>query len=250
MLHQTIVGAWPIGQSPDDTDAMADFAERLVGWQQKALREAKLRSSWACPDAAYEERCAAYLHDLLRAGSDFARQAHRFVMEIAPAGAAKSLVQAGLRCTLPGVPDLFQGRESWDFSLVDPDNRRPVDYGRLRTMIDAGGEWRDGSVKQRLIADLLDLRRQHRALFVDGRFEPLRLSGTRQDDALAFLRHLDGAPTLLVVAAIRCSEACMAAGSPEPSDSWWADTTVDLPDGKERPASQIVGGKAIGFALL
>ncbi len=232
MLHQMIVGAWPLDLAADDREGLSAYADRLAGWQLKALREAKLRSSWTMPNEAYEAQCGAYLRDQLT--GDRARSLRQFALDIAPAGFAKSLVQTALRCTLPGVPDLFQGCEGWDLSLVDPDNRRPVDYDRLTAMLDgAGTSWIDAASKQRLIADLLAMR-------PSGELRPLDLVGIRAHDALAFRRG-----DLIVVAALRCSSACIERASPEPGRGWWGDTRLELPGGSMLVA-EIVGDRSFG----
>lgn len=232
MLHQMIVGAWPLDLSADDGEAMAAFAERLLGWQRKALREAKLRTSWTAPNEAYEAACETYLRALLT-GPDarFRQDCSAFVAEIAPAGAANGLTQAGLRLTLPGVPDLFQGTEFWDFSLVDPDNRRPVDYAARRAALvrDATEiDWREGARKQALVRRLLNLRREAPEVF-RAPLRPVALAGRRGDQAIAFERRTDSGG-LLVVAAVRCARACIDAGAPRVDAAWWGDTT--LPDGR------------------
>jgi (1->4)-alpha-D-glucan 1-alpha-D-glucosylmutase len=226
MLHQMIVGGWPIDLRPDDAEGLADFAERLSGWQEKALREAKLRSSWALPDEDYEAACKAYLFGLLTPDNPFAAEAKVFVEKIAAAGVAKALVQAALRCTLPGVPDLFQGAEGWDLSLVDPDNRRPVDYAALKASLADGSH-----PEQRLIAELLALRGENEVLFRDGDLVPVRVSGARAEDALAFARRHEG-EALLVLCAIR---------SGEHDADWWADTRLMLWDGRTMSAAEVVG---------
>ncbi len=248
MLHQMIVGAWPLGLSADDADAMRDFADRLAGWQLKALREAKLRSSWAAPDDAYEKACEDYLKHLLASGG-FATEAQAFAERIAPAGAAKSLAQTMLCMTLPGVPDCYQGSEGWDFSLVDPDNRRPVAYSLLEAMLAGSGEnWRDGAVKQRLIADLLRARAAHPDRLADGALRFLELTGARRADAIAYAR--TGAEGIaIMLCAIRCSPACIEQGSPDPGAAWWGDTRVTLPDGTALAAIDLLGDRAAGFAL-
>ena len=248
MLHQMIVGAWPLDLAADDAAAMAGFAERLGGWQLKALREAKLRSSWAAPDEAYEQACADYLDRLLAPGA-FATEARAFAERIAPAGAAKSLAQVMLRAALPGVPDCYQGSEGWDFSLVDPDNRRPVDYAALQAMLaGTGASWRDGAAKQRLLADLLGARAAHPAVLADGSLTFLTFTGARSADAIAFARS-GGGGTAILLCALRCSPACIGAGSPEPGAAWWGDTAVVLPDGGRMAATEIVGERAVGFVL-
>jgi (1->4)-alpha-D-glucan 1-alpha-D-glucosylmutase len=134
MLLQTIVGAWPIELSAGDRAGRTEFAERLAAWQQKALREAKLFSDWAAVDEAYEDAARRFTLALIAEGAlpDLLQEIAAFVRRIAPAGALNGLAQCLLRLTVPGVPDLYQGTEFWDFSLVDPDNRRPVISPRAR----------------------------------------------------------------------------------------------------------------------
>ncbi|WP_293876357.1 MULTISPECIES: malto-oligosyltrehalose synthase [unclassified Sphingomonas] len=187
MLLQTIVGAWPDAGSSDD------FADRLKAWQQKALREGKLRSSWEAPDEAYEAAAAALVDSYL-SDPRFVAEVTAFVAEIAPAAEANTLVQTLLRYTVPGVPDLYQGTELADLSLVDPDNRRAVDYAARAALFDDDA----APAKFRLIADLLALRRAHPALFADGDYQPVAVDGS--DRILAFTRHADG--KVLAVAAL------------------------------------------------
>ena len=198
LLYQMVVGAWPLSLAPDDTAGCRAFAERLAGWQQKAIREAKLQGDWTGPDEAYEAAAREFLSRLLSPGSVFAAEAAAFVQRIAPAGAVNSLAQALLKLTSPGVPDFFQGTEFWDFSLVDPDNRRPVEFG-ARTDALAGaagtaalaGAWRDGRIKQAVIARTLALRRRVPALFARGEYVPLQATGPHARHAVAFARVCD-----------------------------------------------------------
>jgi (1->4)-alpha-D-glucan 1-alpha-D-glucosylmutase len=247
MLHQMVVGAWPLDLSPDDAEAMTAFADRLADWQRKALREAKLRTSWTVQDEAYEAACETYLRRLMTDDTDaFRRACATFVETIAPAGVANSLVQTGLQLTLPGVPDLFQGTEFWDFSLVDPDNRRSVGYAARAAALSRdvdGADWRQGETKQALIRRLLTLRREQPTLFA-APMRPLVLQGRRAEQALAFER-VSNDNRLLIVAAIRCSEACMAQGAPTVDAAWWADTT--LPDGRQ--VATLTGGAPFWWAI-
>ncbi|PVM82940.1 malto-oligosyltrehalose synthase [Caulobacter endophyticus] len=246
MLHQMIVGAWPLDLRPDDAKAMAAFADRLAGWQRKALREAKLRTSWTVQDEAYEAACETYLQRLLTEDEgEFRQNAHAFVDRIAPAGVANSLVQTGLKLTLPGAPDLYQGTEFWDFSLVDPDNRRPVDYDQRRSALEQNGEqdWRDGATKQALIHDLLTARREHPDLFTAS-LAPLQIEGARAESAIGFERAA-GDRRLLVVAAIRCAETCILGRAPKADATWWADAA--LPDG--RSLSRLTGGSPFWWTI-
>ncbi|MGH8405202.1 MAG: malto-oligosyltrehalose synthase, partial [Pseudomonas sp.] len=130
ILYQVLLGSWPLDLHRDDTEGLADYHQRLWQWQQKALREAKLNSSWSAPNELYEQGVEAFLSRLLLedAGKTLRDAIGEAAQAIAPAGALNGLAQSLLRLTVPGVPDLYQGDEFWDFTLVDPDTRRPVDY--------------------------------------------------------------------------------------------------------------------------
>jgi (1->4)-alpha-D-glucan 1-alpha-D-glucosylmutase len=209
MLLQTIVGAWPA------EGADGDFADRLKAWQQKALREAKLRSSWEAPDDDYEAAAAALI-DAYLADPRFVADVTAFVAEIEPAARANTLVQTLLRYTLPGVPDLYQGTEFADLSLVDPDNRRPVDYAARAALLgnDAAPS------KLRLIADLLALRRADPILFADGDYRPATIEGS--DRILAFTRNAGGR-NLRVAALVRGTDV--------------PDATIRFADGRNYTAA-------------
>jgi (1->4)-alpha-D-glucan 1-alpha-D-glucosylmutase len=168
ILYQTLVGSWP--ESPD-----GDYAQRIEGWCRKHLREAGLRSSWRDPDTTYEAQFCAFARRLIRDDPRFGACITRLLHAIAPQAQVNSLVQVALRHTLPGVPDLYQGCEFTDLSLVDPDNRRPVDYAaRARALKtaptpDAPLDHR----KQKLIALLLAARTQMPELWQAGDYQPL-----------------------------------------------------------------------------
>jgi (1->4)-alpha-D-glucan 1-alpha-D-glucosylmutase len=206
MLYQMIVGAWPLDLHPADAAGLSAFAERLAGWQQKALREAKLITSWIAPNEAYEARAKQFLEATLSPTGGFVRILHDFVEDIAPAGAINGLSQAVLKMTTPGMPDFFQGTELWDFSLVDPDNRRPVDYGARRGGLEIDAplsrllvDWRTGAIKQAVISRILRLRRQHPALFTDGSYSPIDIRCAAGDDRfVAFTRTFEQ-DTIVVV---------------------------------------------------
>jgi (1->4)-alpha-D-glucan 1-alpha-D-glucosylmutase len=205
MLYQMIVGAWPLDLRPSDEAGCQAYAERLAGWQQKALREAKLRTDWTAPCEDYEIGARNFLEALFSAGGDFLVLARSFVDMIAPAGAVNGLVQTVLKMTVPGMPDFFQGTDFWDFSLVDPDNRRSVDYDTRRQTLGATIEpvdchrfWRDGRVKQAIIRKVLELRRQAPMLFARGDYSPLAVNGPLEDRVVAFTRSF-GESLLIVV---------------------------------------------------
>ena len=203
MLYQTLVGAWSPGLESSDAAGLRAFAERVIGWQEKALREAKLRTEWIAPDPAYEAACRDFVLALLdpAQSATFLASVVDFVADIAPAGVVNSLVQLALRCTAPGVPDLYQGCDGWDFSLVDPDNRRPVDWDARAAMLDAAApaHWPDAAIKQRLLRDLLALRARCADVFADGGYTPVEIDGPAAEQVLAFVR---GTPARAVLVAV------------------------------------------------
>jgi (1->4)-alpha-D-glucan 1-alpha-D-glucosylmutase len=237
MLYQMLVGAWPLGLAADDAAGLESLAGRLAAWSQKALREGKLRSGWAAPDEDYERKAAAFVAAALMPSRSAAllREVAGFVEGIARAGAANGLVQLALRCTAPGAPDTYQGTEFWDFSLVDPDNRRPVDFSARRialaqhlTLDLLAETWRDGRIKQAVLRKLLAFRQAEPELFSGGAYEPLTVTGERRDNVLAFLRQRGDKAALVVVG------RCLADGLSEgerlaPAGDWWGDTRIALP---------------------
>ncbi|MBK4738237.1 malto-oligosyltrehalose synthase [Noviherbaspirillum pedocola] len=231
MLYQTLLGAWPFALSPDDGEGVKAYAERIAAWQEKALREAKRVSSWVLPDADYESACRAFL-DALFADAGFIRELRQWVDRLALPTVCNSLAQTLLRLASPGVPDLYQGTEYWDFSLVDPDNRRPVDYAARAASLQSEAAqrdfddmlWQQGQIKQTLIARMLALREKQPALFADGDYLPLQVSGPQARHVIAFLRR-HGGQTLLV-AALRLP----ARGPlPDGDGSAWDGTELLLP---------------------
>ncbi len=215
MLFQTLFGAWP-----DDADAggVDAYAERIFGWQEKALREAKLRSSWEAPDDAYEARCHALARNLLQSPA-FVADMTAFVTDLAAPARANALVQVGLRYMVPGVPDLYQGTELADLSLVDPDNRRRVDYRARAARLDDGGD-----PKLALIARLLGMRRANPVLFAEGSYEPIEVTGKQAAHVLAF-RRVAGNDRVTCIAALQCARALAGRDDGFTAD-WWGNTAL------------------------
>jgi (1->4)-alpha-D-glucan 1-alpha-D-glucosylmutase len=235
MLYQMLVGAWPLDLAPGDEDGTERFATRIAAWQRKALREAKRWTRWTSPNEPYEDACEDFLRSLL--SSDCAEELAAFARYIAAPGAANGLAQTVLRLTTPGVPDLYQGTEYWDFSLVDPDNRRAVDFLARAASLERGvtpGEalttWRDGTPKQAVIAALLRLRQAHPDLFARGGYRPLVASGASGGHVLAFLREHRG-QKLVVAVARHTAEWLGGADAPAIPATCWADTSLTLPEG-------------------
>ncbi|WPO97989.1 malto-oligosyltrehalose synthase [Pseudomonas sp. HR96] len=243
MLYQAMVGSWPLGLTADDPDGLAAFAERLYQWQQKALREAKLISSWSAPNEAYEKICKEFLEQLLLgdAGKPVRQAMASAVASLAPAGALNGLAQTLLRMTVPGIPDLYQGAEFWDFSLVDPDNRRPVDYHARAQALHADldctqllADWQAGAIKQALVSRVLHCREQHPELFGEGAYVPLQVKGEQADKVFAFARIRDRQQAIVIVP--RLASGLLAdANSPLIAAQQWGDTHVELPAGVELP---------------
>jgi (1->4)-alpha-D-glucan 1-alpha-D-glucosylmutase len=233
ILFQTIVGAWPPDLGLDDTAACNDFAERMAGWQQKALREAKLATDWTTPNAAYESAARGFLMRLFAGEGGLLPEIVRFARRIAPAGAANSLAQTLLKLTAPGVPDIYQGTEYWDLSLVDPDNRRPVDFCARMASLDAASipelaaQWRDGRIKQTVIARVLAVRRSAPRLFADGSYEPIEVDGPLARHIVAFARRTTEA--IAITVACRLTAALLTEEGLSVSRLRWSGTRLRLP---------------------
>ena len=226
-LYQSMVGAWPAELAPDDAAGLERLRERLEGWLLKSLREAKERSDWNEPDQAYEQRALGFLRSMLSPGGALPQAVGSFVRRIAPAGLANSLAQLLLKLTAPGVPDIYQGTELWDFSLVDPDNRRPVDFAlRARLLAEPGPEGH--GPKLDLLARGLALRARCPELFARGRYHPLAIEGTLAPNLLAFGRVM-GEQVAITVVARRLGRELVAAGTPALGQEAWRDTTLPLP---------------------
>ena len=237
MLYQTLVAAWPPDLLPQDRPGVKALEERVAGWLEKAQREAKRHTGWAVPDPEYEGACRTFLAGLLDGERtvDMVGELAAFAARIAPAGAVNSLSQTLLRLTCPGVPDLYQGTEHWDFSLVDPDNRRPVDFPARAASLAAGAapaaliaDWRDGRVKQAVIARALALRAEAPGLFEEGAYVPLQAEGRHAECVLAFARVHEGRAAVVVTTRLPLSaERNLAA--PRIGAEPWGDTSVVLP---------------------
>ncbi len=239
MLYQMLVGAWPVELSPEDAEGVSLFAQRIARWQSKAIREAKQVSDWIEPDHVYEEACQAFLALVLDTQSSpvFLQDLAAWVHQITPAAAVNSLTQTLLRMTMPGVPDLYQASDLEDLTLVDPDNRSDIDYSLRRQALDDGAGlpltgllWRGGRAKQQLIAVTLALRARHAALFSDGSYVPLEVTGPLAEHVLAFMRrHQDSA---VIVVTVRLPASLQATDSvPVWQDGLWQGTSVHLPAG-------------------
>ena len=210
LLYQTLVGAWPL--EPYTAEEYAEFVGRIQAYMLKALHEAKVHTSWINPNKAYDDAVAGVRrpHPRRERSEPFLEDFREFQQRISHYGLFNSLSQTLLKLASPGVPDTYQGTELWDFSLVDPDNRRPVDYDRRREMLaelqaseSAGGDLRelarelvaakeDGRIKLYVTHLTLQCRRENPGLFTDGAYVPLEAEGPRKDHVFGFARGKDG----------------------------------------------------------
>ena len=245
LLYQTLVGAWPVDEAEL---AGGDFAARIAAYMEKATKEAKRHTGWVNPNQAYDAATRAFVEGLLAPGSAFVEAVRPFQAAVAVHGMLNSLAQTLLKIAAPGVVDVYQGTELWDLSLVDPDNRRPVDFAHRRELLaavrerlDAPGAdrptlgrewlaaWPDGRIKMFVLAEGLAARRAHPALFSAGEYHPIEPSGRRAEHLIAFARRLGDAAAVAMVP--RLTARLMGFGGPPPlgADAW-GETWVPLPD--------------------
>lgn len=237
ILYQCLLGSWPLELAADDEAGLRDYHPRIEQWQLKAIREAKLDSDWSSPNEAYERGCSEFLEALLLGAPALPlRQAiARAASSLMPAGALNALAQCVLRNTVPGVPDLYQGCEFWDFSLVDPDNRRIPDFPAREAALDGPPDWpallrdwRNGQIKQALLACALGLRQRWPTLFAAGDYLPLEVRGEFAAQVVAFVRSHAGQHLLVVVP--RCAAALLGQSRlPLVDAQGWRDTRLHLP---------------------
>ena len=234
LFYQSLLGAWPPDLTPDDIAGMSHLANRLDAYMIKAVREGKQQSSWSNPNLAYEAALQRFVRTVLDATrpNPFVAEFHSFVDSLARLGTINSLSQLVLKLTVPGVPDIYQGSELWDFSLVDPDNRRPVDWETRRALLDEircaaradlAANWRDGREKLFVTRQLLELRRLHPGLFAEGDYQPLEVEGVRRDCICAFARNRGD--EVIVVAVPRLVRRLYLDGQ----SADWGDTEISIP---------------------
>jgi len=282
LLYQTLVGTWPLDRS--DGQAWSAYVERITRYMEKALKEAKLHTSWLSPYEEYDQAVAAFTRSILGGGdeSEFLQDMDAFARAIADAGFMNSLSQTLLKICVPGVPDLYQGTELWDFNLVDPDNRRPVDFDVRRSMLAelrarAGDDlpglaaellacWPDERLKLFVTWRALEFRRRNPDLFLHGTYEPLSAHGSREMHPCAFAR-VHG-PDWLLVAVPRFTFAAwsapvgmevassarpaietglqpqVAAAIPQALASWLDDTSLALPIGAPQHWQDVFTGES------
>lgn len=239
MIYQSLLGAYPASGTHDEF-----FLERIEEYVRKALREAKVHSSWENPDEDYEQGTAQFIRSILKKDSPFLDDFLPFWKKVATYGIVNSLAQLALKFTCPGVPDVYQGDELWDFSLVDPDNRRPVDYEERKAFLqeieeanplltDMWEQRENGKIKLWLTQRLFKLRQTYPDLFTQGEYDALEVQGTYKEHLLAFSRSYKDA-IVVVVIPLQTAEICVE----QRKDIFnldWKDTLIYLP---QRVSSQ------------
>jgi (1->4)-alpha-D-glucan 1-alpha-D-glucosylmutase len=261
LLYQTLLGVWPLGEM--DQAGLEEFKGRIRDYQIKAAREAKVNSSWVSPNAAYESALTAFFDAVMARGlgNSFLDEFVPFQKMIARFGIFNSLSQALLKMVSPGVPDFYQGTELWALTLVDPDNRKPVDYGvRVAALAalrareaEIGPEkligellksCEDGRIKLYLICRTLNYRRENPDLFNSGEYLPLDAQGARARNLCAFARRSQ--EKTVIAAAPRF----MATLAPEPGQfplgvAAWLDSFLLLPEGATGRYRNIITGEEL-----
>ena len=242
LLYQTLVGTWPL--YPMKPEEHAAYVKRIDGYMQKALHEAKLHTSWVNPHGEYEQAVSRFVERVLEPspGNVFLQELAQFQAPIAKAGMYNSIAQLVVKIASPGVPDFYQGNDLWAFDLVDPDNRRPVNYEVRRQMLNSLREQAerdrpalvdrlrenpcDGAIKLFITSEALRFRREHRDLFAQGRYATLGISGARGRHVVAFSRSIAN-QTLFALTGRFFLKLCNS--HRKPIGDTWGDTAIELP---------------------
>ena len=253
LFYQTLLGSWPVDAAGRaERAASAEYIERIQAYMAKALKEAKVNTSWIQPNEEWDSAMSDFVARVLDSSpkNKFLPTFLPVAEEIARLGAINSLSQVALKLTAPGVPDIYQGNEIWNFSLVDPDNRRPVDYQQRRellTSLDTAAseellrQWPDGRIKLLMTQRLLRLRREQAELFKRGNYVPLTVSGEFADCCVAFAREHEGKWIAVLVPRLSSH-----VGFP-PIGEKWKDTAAELPAPFSREnTSELFTGRTVG----
>ncbi|WP_417310167.1 malto-oligosyltrehalose synthase [Devosia sp.] len=239
LVYQALAGIWPLDSAAEISAILDDLRPRFLPYLTKVVREAKQFTNWVDIDEGYEEIIDAFgagLFDAQNAAffADFAEALQPFMR----AGALNSLTQTVLKLTAPGIPDIYQGTEGWDFSLVDPDNRRPVDFDSHARNLAAIPDmpmsalvegWHDGRIKQALLHRGLAARSEYPQLFTHGQYHPLEVTGDRSQHVIAFARR-QGSGSAMIIAPRWTFDLLKEGDGLSIPAGQWGDTAVMLPD--------------------
>jgi (1->4)-alpha-D-glucan 1-alpha-D-glucosylmutase len=264
LLYQTLVGAWPL-QDPEGQPPQ-DFADRIREYVRKAIREAKDKTSWARPNESYESATLNFVNSILES-AEFLHVFLPFQRKIAFFGILNSLAQTLIKLTVPGVPDIYQGNELWALNLVDPDNRRVVDYSirkeslqKMRNSDAASGDrvsalacelaqnMEDGRIKMYVIWKTLELRNRNAGLFREGAYVPLETSGEQAKHVVAFARKHE--TSCVMVAVPRLSAKLLKGETRLPcAPEAWQNTQIELPCKAGRTWRNVFTGTVLGTEI-
>ena len=251
LLYQTLLGTYPF-----EENELADFPDRIKDYILKAVREAKVYTAWLRPDEEYEQAFLNFIDRCLKDKSDFLQQLRPWQQKIAEYGIYNSLSQVLIKNTAPGVPDLYQGAELWELSLVDPDNRRPVDYQKRREFLqdiknqssqnilqlikELIATKENGKIKLFLTHQLLTARKKYSELFQNGDYQEIEVTGEHQDSIVAFSRNY-GDKTIVAIAP-RFLTRIIKPGQLPLGMQVWSDTNLKLTD---RDWHNLIDGQTI-----
>jgi (1->4)-alpha-D-glucan 1-alpha-D-glucosylmutase len=252
-LYQTLLGAWPL-----DDKELPEFQKRMHDYALKATREAMVHTRWTRPNLPHERALIHFLDGLFR-DKKFLADFLPWQRKLAYYGMCNGLAQTLLKITSPGIPDIYQGCDLWDLRLVDPDNRRPVDYHRRIELLDRVEEqsqqngvefcreltshWQDGAIKLHLLSKVLGFRREHSGLFVDGQWLRLSATGARKNNVLAYARRYEKSWAIAVA-----PRFLARAKAPEHWDrmrAFWKSTQVALPSPAPSTWRNILTGESL-----
>ncbi|MGH9345457.1 MAG: malto-oligosyltrehalose synthase [Terriglobia bacterium] len=229
LLYQTMLGAWPLEESE-----IPAFRKRLQDYMTKAVREAMVHTRWSRPNLEHEKTLAHFIRRIVNGPktSRFLKDFLEFQQKVSYYGALNSLAQLTMKATAPGMPDFYQGSELWDLRLVDPDNRGPVDFERRTRLLEELesetsaddpafienllAHWKDGRIKLFLTSRLLNYRKTHPQLFGEGDYLPVHVSGKKNENVCAFIRHKGNAWVLVVVPRFMAAITSLTGGSDAP----------------------------------
>ena len=235
IYYQALLGAWPAGQE----EPTREFVDRIRQYLAKATREKKIHTSWITPSAEYDAAVAEFIETTLvgTRAQPFVAQFLPFQKRVAELGMLNSLSQLTLKIASPGVPDIFQGGELWDLNLVDPDNRRPVDFAVRKCLLakirgvsspatQLLADWKSGAIKLFVTSRGLQLRKSFPSVFLRGDYRALTIGGTFASNVVGFARTFDG--QTVVAVAPRLITGVIGFESGLPLGSVWGDTELDL----------------------
>lgn len=255
-VYQTLIGAFPFHQTE-----IPEFTNRLKNYMVKAVREAKINSTWLSPNLAYEEATISFVSKLLdqTVGNEFLQEFLSFEKEIAFYGYLNSIGQTLLKIACPGIPDFYQGSELWDLNLVDPDNRRPVDFFKRKKLLNdilnvetpdlkrLLENFQDGRVKLYAIHKLLGIRRKNRKLFEHGAYIPLTVKGPNRKHLVSFCRRKDASSAIAIIPRFLTN---LTTPLKIPPSDVWKDTYISLPTNAPGNWREVFTNKTVYSKML